>query len=223
MEVQAQKVGFALPRFSGIGPKAFSGSVLLAAYLMLHKVAENKHLGGEQTGRTANGLFHNLWSTSMSLSMSMLPMALVVIGLQSVLVLNHQRNAKAARFASAALLPSLTAADCEQLVGDSYRSAGYTVIENRGHRSDGGVDLVLHRGSEKLYAQCRYWKDETVGHEIVIRLAATMRTQAATGGLVISSGRFTEEARACAAACAVQLLDAGAVSRMMQLTRDSTF
>jgi Restriction endonuclease len=216
MEVQAQKLGFALPRFSRIGPKAFSGSVVLAAYLMINKVAENKHLGGEQTGRAADGVFHNVWSTSISL----LPMALAIIGLQSVLVLNHQRNAKAARFASAALVPSLTAADCEQLVGDSYRSAGYTVIENRGHKSDGGVDLVLHRGAEKLYAQCRYWKDETVGHEIVIRLAATMRTQGATGGLVISSGQFTAEARACAAACAVQLLDAGAVSQMMQLTRD---
>ena len=48
----------------------------------------------------------------------------------------------------------------EELVGEAYRRKGYTVAETGGGGADGGVDLVLRRGGEKLLVQCKHWKME---------------------------------------------------------------
>ncbi len=210
MQIQRRELGHGLPRIKRIGPKAFGASVVIGAYLMFHKASENERLVGDTAGRLLDGLLHNLASAAMT----MIPIGLLIFGVQSVLVFKRKRD-RGAKLASAVLVPRLTSLDCEQLVGDNYRSDGFSVVENRGHHTDGGVDLVLNRGTEKIYAQCRHWKDALVGAEIVMSLAANMRAGGATGGVVVSSGRFTAEAKAYAAMCFVQLLDDADMHRMM--------
>lgn len=51
----------------------------------------------------------------------------------------------------------------ELLVGEAYRLQGYRVTEIGGGGPDGGVDLVLTKGSEKFFAQCKQWKAYKVG------------------------------------------------------------
>ena len=82
----------------------------------------------------------------------------------------------------------------EVLVGEAYRRKGYNVIETGGCGADGGVDLVLKRGGEKLLVQCKHWKMEKVGVKIVRELYGVVIAEKATGGVVISSGTFTQEA-----------------------------
>ncbi len=213
MEMQRRELGFGLTRVKGIGPKAFGASLLLGAYLMLNKAAENQQAVGSATNRLTGGLLR----TIVTISATMVPFGLLIFGLQSVLVLRQKRDGNnTANFPSAALVARLSALDCEQLVGDAYRSDGFSVVENRGHHTDAGVDLVLNRGTEKLYAQCRHWKDALIGPEIVMSLAASIRSGGATGGLIVSSGHFTAEAKAYAANCAVRLLDTSDMHRMMQ-------
>ena len=46
----------------------------------------------------------------------------------------------------------------EMLVGEAFRLQGYRVIETGGGGADGGIDLVLFKGSEKFLVQCKQWK-----------------------------------------------------------------
>ena len=63
---------------------------------------------------------------------------------------------------------------------------------------DGGIDLVLSKGSEKFLVQCKQWKAFKVGVTVVRELYGVMAAKGAAGGFVVSSGRFTDDATAFA-------------------------
>jgi restriction system protein len=95
----------------------------------------------------------------------------------------------------------------EELVGEAYRRKGYIVTETGGGGADGGVDLVLRRSGEKLLVQCKHWKMEKVGVKVVRELYGVIAAEGATGGIVISSGTFSQEARDFARGKPLELLD----------------
>jgi restriction system protein len=92
----------------------------------------------------------------------------------------------------------MTWKEFELLVGEGFRRQGYQVAETGGGGADGGVDLVLTRprlnGSEKFLVQCKQWRALKVGVEVVRELYGVMAARGATGGFVVTSGRFTNEA-----------------------------
>lgn len=98
----------------------------------------------------------------------------------------------------------------ELLVGEVYRLQGFSVVELGGQGPDGGVDLVLRRGGEKFFVQCKHWKSTSVGVAVVRELFGVMTARGATGGAIVTGGTFTPDAMAFAAECKVQLVD-GAV------------
>lgn len=95
----------------------------------------------------------------------------------------------------------------EELVGEAYRRKGYNVTETGGGGADGGVDLVLKRGGEKLLVQCKHWKMDKVGVKVVRELYGVVVAEKATGGVVISSGTFTQEATDFAKGKPLELLN----------------
>jgi restriction system protein len=95
----------------------------------------------------------------------------------------------------------------EMLVGEAYRLQGYRVTETGGGGADGGIDLALTKGSEKFLVQCKQWKAYKVGVDVVRELYGVMAAKGATGGFVVTSGRFTDDAKAFAEGRNVQLLD----------------
>jgi restriction system protein len=95
----------------------------------------------------------------------------------------------------------------EELVGEAYRRKGYAVIESGGGGTDGGVDLILKKGAEKLLVQCKHWRIDKVGVKVVRELYGVMAAEGATGGVVISLGTFTQEARDFARGKPLELLD----------------
>ena len=95
----------------------------------------------------------------------------------------------------------------EELVGEAYRRKGFIVTETGGGGADGGVDLVLRRGGEKLLVQCKHWKMDKVGVKVVRELYGVVAAESASGGIVISSGTFTQEAKDFARGKQLELLD----------------
>lgn len=81
------------------------------------------------------------------------------------------------------------------------------MTETGGGGADGGVDLVLRRGGEKFLVQCKQWRALKVGVDVVRELYGVMAASGATGGFVVSSGRFTTEASAFAKGRNVNLVD----------------
>ena len=95
----------------------------------------------------------------------------------------------------------------EMLVGEAFRLDGYRVVETGGAGADGGVDLELHKGGETFLVQCKQWRAYKVGVEVVRELYGAMAASGAAGGFVVTSGRFTNEARAFASGRNVELVD----------------
>lgn len=109
----------------------------------------------------------------------------------------------------------------ELLVGEAYRLQGYRVTEIGGAGPDGGVDLVLGKGSEKFFVQCKQWKAYKVGVTTVRELYGVMAAKGATGGFVVTSGRFTADAKEFAQGRNIKLIDGPGLFAMIQRARQA--
>lgn len=81
----------------------------------------------------------------------------------------------------------------EYLVEEAYRRKGYKVT-NTGKGADGGIDLILEHSGKKFYVQCKHWKVFKVGVKTVRELCGVVAADNVDGGIVITSGHFTQEA-----------------------------
>lgn len=83
----------------------------------------------------------------------------------------------------------------EALVAEAFSQQGYQVKENHGAGPDGGVDLVLSKDGETFLVQCKQWRAQKVGVEIVRELYGLMAARGATGAYVVTAGTFTSAAQ----------------------------
>jgi restriction system protein len=102
---------------------------------------------------------------------------------------------------------AMTWREFEMLVGEAFRLQGYKVTELGGGGADGGVDLVLKKGTETYLVQCKQWKTFTVGVSVVRELYGVMAARGAAGGFVVTSGRFTADASSFAEGRNLNLID----------------
>ena len=109
----------------------------------------------------------------------------------------------------------------ELLVGEAYRLQGYRVAEIGGGGPDGGVDLVLAKGSEKFFVQCKQWKAYKVGVTTVRELYGVMAAKGATGGFIVTLGRFTSDAKDFAQGRNIELVDGPRLFAMIQQARST--
>ena len=101
---------------------------------------------------------------------------------------------------------NLTWEQFENMVGEALRKQGFTVQEtDKG--PDGGIDLVLRKGREVFLVQCKQWRASKVGVQVVRELYGVMSARGATGGFVVTSGAFTNDAWRFAKGTNLQLID----------------
>jgi restriction system protein len=116
---------------------------------------------------------------------------------------------------------SLTWQEFERLVGEAYRRRGYSVVPMGGGGADGGVDLVLTKDGTSL-VQCKHWKAYRVGVKEVRELFGIVTAEKAKTGILITSGHFTDEAKAFAAGKPLELVDGHGLLRLVQGVQAST-
>jgi hypothetical protein len=134
----------------------------------------------------------------------------------------HQRRALADNVAaatSADVLEGMSWREFELLVGEGFRRKGFQVEELGGAGADGGVDLVLRKGGEKHLVQCKQWRAYKVGVQVVRELYGVMAASGAAGGFVVTSGRFTEEAREFVKGRNVELMGGDALIALIRSAR----
>lgn len=112
---------------------------------------------------------------------------------------------------TAGALDEMTWSEFELLVGEAFRRKGYAVTETGGGGADGGVDLVLTKGSERHFVQCKQWKAFKVGVTTVRELYGVMAARGAAGGYVVTSGQFTADAKEFATGRNITLMDGSAL------------
>jgi len=103
----------------------------------------------------------------------------------------------------------------ELAMGMAFMRQGYRVTQTKSG-ADGGVDLVLERPGERILAQCKHWAAWKVNVKTVRELYGVMAYQGATGGIVVTSGRFTQDAKAFAREVGIRLLDRDDVIVMLR-------
>lgn len=134
----------------------------------------------------------------------------------------HQRRALADNVTaakSADVLEGMDWREFELLVGEGFRRKGFHVEELGGAGADGGVDLVLRKGGEKHLVQCKQWRAYKVGVQVVRELYGVMAASGAAGGFVVTSGRFTDDAREFAKGRNVRLMGGDALFELIQSAR----
>lgn len=111
--------------------------------------------------------------------------------------------------------------DFELLVGEYYRRAGFRVSERGGGGADGGVDLELRRAGETLLVQCKRWKERVIKVQPVRELWGVVSHEGASGGVFVTSGRFTSDALAFAEGKRYQLVDGAQLLELVAAVRSS--
>ena len=191
-----------LPWWGGVG-------LALVAYLGLHHVVRQPVPVPTDPAQMGALLQHSLWRGLASVGQYVVPIVCLVGAAASAL----QRRQRRALVENASANPTADALDgmdwqtFEQLVGEIFRRQGFQVVETGGGGPDGGVDLVLRREGETHLVQCKQWRAYRVGVNVVRELYGVMAARGAASGYVVTSGRFTEEARAFAEGRHIRLLD----------------
>lgn len=116
-------------------------------------------------------------------------------------------------------LDNMSWQEFEILVGGSFRQQGYRVMETGGYGADGGVDLVLTKDNEKFLVQCKQWKAYKVSVEVVRELYGVMAAKGAAGGMVVTSGRFTDPAIEFAQGRNIKLINGIELHAMIHKTK----
>jgi restriction system protein len=110
----------------------------------------------------------------------------------------------------------------ERVVGEAYRRQGFTVVERGGPQPDGGIDLQLSRGSERIVVQCKHWKNRQVPVQRVRELLGVVTAEGADRGILVATSGFTADAREFAAGKPLELLEGDAVARLAQQAKQAT-
>lgn len=104
----------------------------------------------------------------------------------------------------------------ERLVSEAYRRKGYMAEVVGSDSGDGGVDIRLTGHGETVLVQCKQWKAHRVGVAVVRELLGVVVSEKVARGVVVTSGRFTQEAVAFARLNPrIELLDGSALAELI--------
>ena len=185
----------------------------LVSYLLLHGVASQQVVATAQPSQVGAMVTQTLWKTLAGVGQYILPILCLAGAGMSAWRRSARQNlvTDVAQSKATDALDGMSWREFEMLVGEGFRLQGYQVVETGGGGDDGGVDLVLTKpgknGGEKFLVQCKQWRAFKVGVDVVRELYGVMAARGATGGFVVTSGRFTDEAVSFASGRNVNLVD----------------
>ncbi|MEB0041302.1 restriction endonuclease [Pseudomonas sp. MH10] len=153
-------------------------------------------------------VFSTLLKPVATFGQYLLPLVFLSGAAASVLGRRKRRNLLAAMtMAGGETAATISWQQFELLVGEALRHQGFSVLETGGNGPDGGVDLIARKDGETYLVQCKQWRSLQVGIPVVRELYGAMAAEGATGGMVITSGRFTGPAKQFASGRNLRLVD----------------
>ena len=198
-------------------------ALAILGYLLLQRLAIPAPVTSVQPSAMAEALMQSVITGSAKIGQYLVPM----IGLLGAVISFSRRKQRntlltgVAQAQSAQALDHMSWREFELLVGEAFRLQGYRVSENAGSGPDGGVDLTLSKGNETFLVQCKQWKALKVGVNVVREHYGVMAAKGASGGFVVTSGRFTDAAIAFAQGRNVQLVDGPKLFAMIKQAKQS--
>ena len=200
-------------------------TLAVVSYLLLHKLAAQPMAAAAQPGQVHAMVAQGLWKGLAGVGQYIVP----ILCLAGAGVSAWRRKVRkdlvdaVAQSQASDALDGMSWREFEMLVGEGFRLQGYQVLETGGGGADGGVDLVLSKpgesGREKFLVQCKQWRTHKVGVGVVRELYGAMAACGATGGFVVTSGRFTDEAVGFANGRNLTLMDGPGLRGLIQQAR----
>ena len=193
-------------------------ALAIVSYTLLHRVATSEIVAVAQPGQMGVMVTHSIWKGLATAGQYALPLICLAAAVLSAWRRHERRTlvSDVTQSKAAGALDGMTWREFEMLVGEAFRLQGYQVTETGGGGADGGIDLALSRGGEKFLVQCKQWRAYKVGVDVVRELYGVMAAKGATGGFVVTSGRFTEEATTFASGRNVKLVDGPALHALIK-------
>lgn len=192
----------------------------LLSFAILHYCASIQIPPPTGQGQIGNFVGKQLWLGLAKFGQFVLPPLFLIGALASFFTrkIQQRRYAHVQQQSQQSSLNTMSWQQFEGLVAEFFRRRGYAVQQTGGDGPDGGVDLVLKKGSDTYLVQCKQWKAYKVGVQPVRELYGVMAARGAAGGFVITSGEFSAEAKAFARGLNIQLFDG---ARLHQLIREA--
>ena len=195
------------------------GGVLLAlvSYLVLHMIASRPLMSVSGPGQMGDVVVKGMITTMAMFGQFVLPFAFGVAALISGINSIRQKKLyeKVSASTDVAVLNEMSWADFERLVSEYYRRNGFQVSREGGNGPDGGIDLVLRKNNEKHLVQCKQWKAYKVGVQPVREFYGVMAANGAAGGYFVTSGAYTDDAKAFVKGLNVELVDGPKLKQMI--------
>lgn len=179
------------------------------SYMVLHLYAKPVAVQITAPGQVGGAITQTIFKSLATIGQYLVPL-ICLAGAGMSLILQKQRARLVNQVAgsdAAAALNGMSWQEFEILVGEAFRLDGFNVARRGGTGPDGGVDLVLSKGSETFLVQCKQWRALKVGVDVVRELYGVMAVQGAVGGFVVTSGRYTADAVAFSSGLNIRLID----------------
>lgn len=199
-----------LPWWAGV-------ALAVVAYAWLHHIAVAPAPTPVAAGQIGAVVASQFYKSLAMLGQYLLPLICLLGAALSAIGRAKRRRllADVAQNPTAGALDQMTWSEFELLVGEAFRRKGYAVTETGSGGADGGVDLVLTKGGERHFVQCKQWKAFKVGVTTVRELYGVMAAHGAAGGFVVTSGQFTADAKEFAAGRNIALMDGAALRALI--------
>lgn len=101
--------------------------------------------------------------------------------------------------------------DFAKLVLQAMQARGYQVVRDDDDHSDGlpgdGGDILMQLGSQRTLLSCKYGNASVVSAQSILGLGKSAELRGAHSAIVVSPGRFDDEARRVASQQHVELID----------------
>ena len=190
----------------------------LISFIILHLVAGIEIAKPQGVHGLGGYVGKQLYVSIAGFAQLVLPALFLFGAVASAIIRLKQKNRydTVAANPQASSLNNMTWLQFEGLTAEFFRRRGYTVMQTGGDQPDGGVDLVLSKESDKYLVQCKQWKAYKVGVQVVRELYGVMAKSGAAGGFVITSGRFTDEAKKFAVGLNIYLFDGTILHKMIR-------
>jgi restriction system protein len=177
----------------------------LLSYLMLHWYSMQPLTPASSIDDLFKSAYTGAFHAFAAFGQYILPLLFLLGALISTLQKRKRNNLfdTTSRSSSSESLNSMSWRHFEFLVGEYFRRRGFSV-EETGAGADGGVDLIAVKDRERYLIQCKQCKTGTVDVEVVL---GVMTAEKAKGGIVVTSGEFSQEAAVFARANKIQLIN----------------
>ena len=177
-------------------------------YAILHMYAASPVETIAVPGQLGDFAVKKLFRTLARFGQIALPFAFLLAALVSFI--NARKRGKL--FANVATAQNVNALgdmswrEFEMMVSEFFQRRGFNVTLTE-DGADGGVDIVLKKGSERYFVQCKQWRAHKVGASAVREFYGVMASEGATGGYFVTSGDYTSDAIRFAEGKNLRLID----------------